>query len=96
MRPVSPMEIVSGLLTCFEHFRSLQDELQPLIERAFRNLGYFKTRADEPKTSAIRQKQGSEDVSVRVDQIAQERWLNSSSGKRLWSTFSRCSRWKTA
>jgi hypothetical protein len=59
----------------FEHYRSLQDELQPLIERAFRNLGYFNARVDEPKISLIRQRQGTEDVdvSVKVDQGAQYR-----------------------
>jgi outer membrane protein assembly factor BamA len=59
----------------FEHYGSLQDELQPRIERAFRNLGYFKARVDEPKISVTGQRQRTEDVdvSVKVDQGARYR-----------------------
>jgi outer membrane translocation and assembly module TamA len=59
----------------FEHRIYCQGELEPRIETAFRDLGYFYARADEPKLSSVSETQGAKDVnvSVRVDQGVQYR-----------------------
>ncbi|HEX4577608.1 MAG TPA: POTRA domain-containing protein [Edaphobacter sp.] len=52
-----------------------EDEFQERIRQAFRDLGYFKARADELKLSVLRQAQRATDVdvSVKVDQGVQYR-----------------------
>jgi outer membrane protein insertion porin family len=52
-----------------------EDEFQERIRQAFRDLGYFKARADELKLSVLRQTQRATDVdvSVKVDQGVQYR-----------------------
>jgi outer membrane protein assembly factor BamA len=58
-----------------EFLQAFEDELQERIRQAFRDLGYFKARADEPKLSFLRQTQPATvvDVSVKVDQGVQYR-----------------------
>jgi outer membrane translocation and assembly module TamA len=78
-----PNEERERITRSFEHhiflegeLQAFEDEFQERIRQAFRNLGYFKARVDEPKLSFLRQTQRTTDVvdvSVKVDQGVQYR-----------------------
>jgi outer membrane protein assembly factor BamA len=76
-----PSEDREQITHLFEHrifegkLQEFEDELQERIRNAFRDLGYFKARVDEPKLSVLRQTQRAADIdfSVKVDQGVQYR-----------------------